>query len=477
MIPTMENKPLYIPASKKWKGLKVFCYKCKTSVSEICKTSGKPLWQCKNGDKHVFKVIIHVPGTNNQRRTKKLETRDINEAIKQAIEFERQAKSEAYQENKNKALKHEINKEDQSQNRPYLLIQALARYIGWLNNEGVPAHLIKIRSREHIKDVERALKSLAECLKDNRYNLATCLTEDIDNQMVGVVFSSLEKRKLAPRTFNKYFSYYTSFLKWYAEEYDCPIRNYFEKVKRKNLNPKPEAITFQEYQALLKQITPENGIREYKNGVKPTRNLFRPWLADGIRLALETGRRREEIINLKWKDIQESNGIQYIKVEDYKVNRIQNRISDEEKKFIYIPVTASLRKLLDELNPNKSSKIDDYILAPEVKIKRGKVMSDVLSRGFTHYYDQLNTGRKLTFKCLRKTYITNLEIFMGIGNTKVITGHSADQVIERNYIDKKEIAKAAHGFRVFSAEEERDQELQEFRIAKKNNIEQRNPEV
>jgi len=473
----MENKPLYIPESKKWKGLKVFCYKCKTSVSEICKMSGKPLWQCKNGDKHVFKVIIHVPGTDNQRRTKKLDTRDINQAIKQAIEFEREVKSGVYQENKNKALKHEIRREDQSQNKPYLLIHALARYIGWLNNEGVPAHLIKVRSREHIKDVERALKSLAECLKDNRYNLATFLTEDIDNEMVGMIFSSLEKRKLAPRTFNKYFSYYTSFLKWYAEEYDCPIRNYFEKVKRKNLNPRPEAITFQEYQALLKQITPENGIREYKNGVKPMRNLFRPWLADGIRLALETGRRREEIINLKWKDIQESNGIQYIKVEDYKVNRIQNRISDEEKKFIYIPVTASLEKLLYELDPNKSSKTDDFILAPEVKIKRGKVMSDVLSRGFTHYYDQLNTGRKLTFKCLRKTYITNLEIFMGIGNTKVITGHSGDQVIESNYIDKKEIAKAAHGFRVFPTAEERDQELQEFRTAKKNHIEQKNPEV
>ena len=38
---------------------------------------------------HVFKVYVHVPGTKNERRTKKLETRDINEAIKQAIEFER----------------------------------------------------------------------------------------------------------------------------------------------------------------------------------------------------------------------------------------------------------------------------------------------------------------------------------------------------------------------------------------------------
>ena len=49
-MPTMDHKPLFIPESKKWKGLKIFCYRCKTNVSEICKTSGKPLLQCKHGE-------------------------------------------------------------------------------------------------------------------------------------------------------------------------------------------------------------------------------------------------------------------------------------------------------------------------------------------------------------------------------------------------------------------------------------------
>ena len=476
-MPTMDHKPLFIPESKKWKGLKIFCYRCQTTVSDICKFSGKPLSQCKNGEKHVFKVIVHVPGTKNQRRTKKLETRDLNEAIKQAIEFEKEAKSNSFLSSKNEGKELGEKQENQNQVRPYFLVHALARYIGWLHNEGVPAHLIRERSEEHIKDVERALKNLVTCLKDNGYNLASLRIEDIDNEIVGKVFLSLEKRKVANRTFNKYFSFYTSFLKWYAEEYDCPIRNYFEKVKRRNLNPKPEAITLKEYEALLERITPENGLKEYNNGVKPIRNLFRPWFADGIRLALETGRRREEIINLKWKDIQENDGYLYIKVEDYKVNRIQNRISDEEKKFIYIPVTGSLRKLLDELDYNKYAGTDNFILAPDIKISRGRVMSDILSRGFTHYYDQLNTGRKLTFKCLRKTYITNLEIFMGSGNTKAITGHSNDQVIERSYIDRKEMAKAAQGYSVFSKEKKRDHQLKDIRTTTKTIAKQKDLEV
>jgi hypothetical protein len=91
-------------------------------------------------------------------------------------------------------------------------------------------------------------------------------------------------------------------------------------------------------------------------------------------------------------------------------------------------------------------------------------MSDTLTRGFSHYYDQLNTGRNLTFKCLRKTYITNLQIFFsGNGDTKAVTGHSDNQVIEENYIDKKEIAKASKNFSVFSKENERNNELKNIR--------------
>ena len=464
----MKKRSLHITPSNKNTGLGIvlYCNKCKRNITkDICEETGKSLKQCPFPDKHIYKVYVHVPGTANQRKTKNLKAKNYVDALKEGLEFRDEVINGIAPV---KEIMPEIVKKEISRETPQLLKYALARYIGWLNNEGVPAHLIKERSPEHIKDIERALKCLAECLKENGYNLSSFTVEDIDNDVVGKVFSYLEKRKFANRTFNKYFSYYTSFLKWFAEEYNYPTRNYFEKVKRKNLNPKPEAITFSEYEALLKIIKPETGIKEYEDGVKPIRNLYRPWLADGIRLALETGRRREEIINLKWNNIQVNDGIRCIKVEDYKVNRIQNRISEEEKKFIYIPVTESLGKLLDELGYKKYVNTDNYILAPNIKISRGRIMSDVLSRGFTHYYDKLHTGRKLTFKCLRKTYITNLEIFMGAGNTKAITGHSDDQVIEKNYIDKKEMAKAARGFSVFNTESDRADELNEIRIEKNN---------
>lgn len=115
-------------------------------------------------------------------------------------------------------------------------------------------------------------------------------------------------------------------------------------------------------------------------------------------------------------------------------------------------------------NNHKGS--DVYVLAPDVETKRNKVLSDVLSRGFTHFYSQLETGRQLTFKCLRKTFITNMSIYMG-GNAKAITGHSDDAVIENHYLNKESVVKAANGFSVFEASLSRQNELTQVRSQSK----------
>jgi integrase len=464
----MES-PLYIPKSKKWKGLTVYCYKCQTNVSEICKQTGKQLQKCSFGDKHAFKVYVHVPGTDNERRTKKLDTRDVNEAISQAMEFEKEIKGNNANDNIGSITTKKKNRE--VENRPELLVEALARDIGRLNNEGVPEHRIKERSKEHIKDIERAFTVFVECLKKNGYNLSTLRIDQLTDKMVGLVYNHLKTVKgFKNRTVNKYLSHYTSFITRHNQEYNDEIQNFFETIRKPNSHTTPEILPSKEtFEALLNRITPENGNKEYATGKKRVRNFYRPWLADAFRVALETGRRREEIINLKFSDIiAENNGVSFIKTEDYKVNRIRNRVEDYEKKYIFIPVTKSLKELLIHLGYEKYKESDNYILAPEVQNKRTRVMSDVLSQGFAHFYGQLKTGKKLTFKCLRKTYITNLSIYMG-GNAKAITGHSDDSVIERHYLDKKALVKAAQGFEVFPTEMNRKEELEQIR----NNLKQK----
>ena len=66
-------------------------------------------------------------------------------------------------------------------------------------------------------------------------------------------------------------------------------------------------------------------------------------------------------------------------------------------------------------------------------------MMDFMSKAFTHYYAQLNTGKKLTFYDLRKTYISHLYASHG-KDARIITGHSGDEVMLNHYIDGRVVA-------------------------------------
>jgi len=73
-----------------------------------------------------------------------------------------------------------------------------------------------------------------------------------------------------------------------------------------------------------------------------------------------------------------------------------------------------------------------------------------ISKAFSHYYNQLNTGEKLTLKSLRKTFVTAAEIYTN-GNAGSFTGQSKN-TISKSYLDKKTLAKnaAKKGFNVFN---------------------------
>jgi len=143
--------------------------------------------------------------------------------------------------------------------------------------------------------------------------------------------------------------------------------------------------------------------------------------------------RRDSIVNLKFSDVYERNRLPvFIKTEDYKYNR---RITDGKKKYLYAPVIKDLYELLKRLGYDEHKGKDRYIIAPDTLAKRSTIKIE-MTRGFSHYYDQLYTSKKLTFKHLRKTYITKLNNFTNF-KAEVITGHSGQPIIKESYHDPK----------------------------------------
>lgn len=458
-------KPLHIPSSKKWKGLVVYCYQCNTNVYDVCRETGKPLEQCPFGNKHIFKVYSHVPGGGKARKTKALETRDVNEAIKAAIDFEREVKHGSVLTQP--LLKQALEVQTPALTKEVLpsLEEAIDRYLAWLNNEDVPSFMQVERSEDYIKDIQRKLNFLKTALVEKGYDPSALKVEEIDSNVLSDVYDFFnESSTFANRTYNKHFSYYSSFIEWFSNEY-YKVTNWFEKVKRKRVTSKPVGISRSEHEALLSILTPENGIARYAKGVKSERNFYRHFLPSAYRLLLLTGRRREEVLNMRMSDIVEfSPGIGYIKVEDLKVNHIEKRKTEEEKIYHAVPLTDELYTLLNELGFQERNGTDSFILAPEVSDKRNKVMADLLSRSFSHYYKQLNTGRELTLKSYRKRYITSMAMYL-TGNelASKIIGHTNKHTTDKYYLINEETAAAYKGFKVFPPELERSEELSEVR--------------
>ena len=92
---------------------------------------------------------------------------------------------------------------------------------------------------------------------------------------------------------------------------------------------------------------------------------------------------------------------------------------------------------------------DEYIIFPDRGTASKEVIMDNISRGFSHYYKQLETGEELQFKCLRKTYLSYLDSILKKGETEKLSSHDGTQVLEDHYIDPRIVKKAVRELKIF----------------------------
>lgn len=466
----MSNKPLSIPKSKKLKGLKVYCYECKSAVDAVCKKSGAAIATCKHGNDHVFKAFAHVPGTSKGRKTRALDTRDLEEARRLTLEFQQAVKEATIKTlplsapvlvRIEQAMSQTMpsSPEQPKATRSCNLIELMAQYVCVLQNdpELVPEHRVKERSDNHVKDVERTFRYLIVSLANAGHAVNDLHVDQLTDKMIGTFHAYLLKtHKFSAASYNRAMSMMTSFYT-YIDKNVYRMPNPFITVSRKPTNPNKEVIKQYEYKALLDILEkPELGIQVLSTGER--KNLHKPWMKDAVTLGITTGRRIEEIALMQWNNLihDEEGAPLYIKTPDYKVNR-QKKLPQEQWKYRYTPINEDLLTVLMTLGYESRKDSNAYILAPDEPMSR-QTIRRFLTRSFTHYYNQLNTGRRLTFKNLRKTYITELSDQQGIDNAQHVTGHSSTQVMKDHYIDERTLASTAKQFSLFKKEKQKESE-------------------
>lgn len=427
---------LSIPKTKRVKGLFIYCNKCNTKCSTEFKSDSK----CDHPyERLVFKAIFRVPN-NGGNRTKILSTKDLNEAIKQTIDFETELKTKNYKKAEKISI-HDFKPED--------LKGCIQMYIDYLVNKNVYKHQVKIRTSGHIKQIEQHLIKFLAALKERKVKINNLLITDINNYHVEIFYNFLIKQNYANRTFNRYMDAVSELYKYLIERKQYNLVNYFspKNVQRKSVNTQIDTISISEFKSLLSIIKPENEdqIQTLSDGTK--KYHYFDWLVSAFELALFSGRRRDEIINMKFSDIHEQDGIpMYIKTEDYKFNLRKNLFKEEEKKYNYTPVIFDLNLFLQKIGYNKYKNTNRYLIAPDSLRNRETLKID-MSKSFTHYFKQLKTGKNLSFKHLRKTYITLLNLHTN-GAAQVITGQSGQEIIQKNYHDHKIVQDVIRNFQM-----------------------------
>ena len=419
---------------EKIKGIRLKCMSCKWEISSSknCHSTGKRIASCPNKNQHRYSLLVCVPMNHGKRISKVLPANtSLETAIAELNKFKQELQKNNYMPT---AIK---------ETSPKAIVDFAVEYINSLSGVNTPVYLMRKRSKEYVNDCRLGIERFIIALKRKGYPVNTFQLDQLTDTELGIYHAYLHKLGLGQRTYNKYMGVMKAFVSWAIRVKDQKeINNVFAHVELRIEHKDCAIITKEEFENLLNIISPDNGS---SRDTSRNRDVYKPWLKSGIRLALETGVRREELVSMSWKNVVEiSPGKFVLKLNNLKVNRIAN--GTDTGRFKYVPLTKSLLLLLEELGYQDKKETDGFILERPEGINT-RYMCDSLSRGFAQYIKQV-TDKKLEFKCLRKTYITHLTLTLG-DKAKIFIGNSDDTVLKNHYLSSAFLVGNMDAFSIF----------------------------
>lgn len=472
IITDRMEKSFFVPENKRVRGIQVvgFCQHCKKNLTrDFCKIVKRGVKHCPHVDKQYFKAYVFPPGGGNKRKTKKLSATNLETALQQAIDFKKQVKqignthimpvAAVIANNENAGLIKEVAPREK-------LVDAMERYKEYLAGKHIFGLRKRERSTKHRREISRILNFFKECLMKKGWDDQITINQ-VDENLAHFFHSELLTTDPSPRTYDKSMGIMKTFFNFLIKKNYIAI-NPFKEFVMTNYTKAIPTLTKEEYKKLEDILQkPEFGICKSNDGVE--RNYFKPFMAPLVKLGILCGRRLEELIMLKWKDIvtSEDNKMLNLRVVDFKVSRQQNRL-ETDPKIISAPISKELEDFLIQQGFEKFKNSNRYIIAGDESMKRETIKSFV-SKSFTHFWKQLGINKRITFKSLRATYATELASCIGLEKTRMIIGHFSKDVLSKHYVNTgaESMSKIVKDFKIFG-EKNRAGELEEIRNEKVN---------
>lgn len=412
-------KNLYVPTKFKNHGLHIWCFECKKVVTS------QP---CKHGEQQRFQSRVYNPLTKKQDCIKSHVTRDPQEAFDAHLEYKKQLKLNNYN------IPELPDKEPLTQVQAVFLKEGAKKYIDYLQDIDVPSYEKKNLTKQHISDQKRFLVRFLEVVQKEEKKIGNFPAASISKKHVAAFDECIKSLNLSQSSYNAHIKAVKYFIDYLISELKVNMDNLFGKVKLHQIHYDPEIIPVEEFEKFLSLITPENGIGTKGAKRKETVNYYRPWLKKVFILSLLTGERLDGIVLLRWTHVEGN----FLKIPNWKVNRIQKT----DNYYSYTPITSDLSELLVEFEMND---MEGYIVVPEQSGRAS--LKNFISKAFTHFWRLTGLKRKVSFKNLRKTYVTRLTEV--IGEKAMFVKHNDDKTAIKHYLNKKELLDKTKNVRLY----------------------------
>ena len=245
---------LKIPEKYKRCGIKLKCLKCKIQLNDKCGETGKSAVSCKHQDKHRLNLIVCIPGTKSGRKSRILETRDFDEALRELSKFREECKKQGY---------HKVTipkKGIQTTN----LKELAASYLDAISGVNTLSVLIRHRSKEHVDDSTRVIQRFFIALKKRGYNIQALTTiGDVETTVFHEYL--LNDLQLGPFAYKRHMAVMKTFFNWLIRVKDKQILNPFNHIELHSIQRDVTIISKEEFQKLLEVTTRENGTEKTRN--------------------------------------------------------------------------------------------------------------------------------------------------------------------------------------------------------------------
>ena len=285
---TLPKKPI--------NGLKIFCKKCRQNNTG-----------CKHYEDQYYRLMVHVPGSKGNTKSKILKSRNYDDALIESINFKKSLSSNQYEDVESVEM---------------TLLNGFIIYNRYINGEhDIKQYQKPLNTPEYIKEQVRAIKEFIKKVQEFRKRSSNeILITDINKEDISKYYGYCEN-KFQPKTFNKRITELKRFFQYFIDCEDVEMKNPFNNVVKKRLVKKePKVIPMDDFSRIIDSIEITDPLKKVGKEIK---NMYRPYLRNGFLLLLYTGGRFEDVVNMKWSDIKKEGDTEYFFVKNHKVYRLK----------------------------------------------------------------------------------------------------------------------------------------------------------